>query len=290
MTWFKIDDGFWSHPKMLDLSDSAVVLWVRSGAYSCQHLTDGFIPTKALRILGDPPAATELVAAGLWEETPGGYLFHDWAEYQETSQAVKARRESAKERQRRSRVAREAKKHPQPPHEAVPDVTRDSRRDFATPDPTRPISNTNNPPVGPPTSEAPTTRTKTSTRTAGTDRGHRLPDDWQPPDDVIARMRAQFPDIDLRAEHAKFVDYWHATPGARGRKADWNATWRNWIRRADEHRRQSRPPANGYGATGSRTGHKIQGYLNFAQEINARGNVTPFPTARPVQAPTKAIS
>ncbi len=31
MVWFKIDDGFWSHPKVLELSDAAVALWTRAG-------------------------------------------------------------------------------------------------------------------------------------------------------------------------------------------------------------------------------------------------------------------
>src|SRR5690606_5110201 len=29
-----------------------------------------------------------------------------------------------------------------------------------------------------------------------------------------------------------FRDYWHGVAGAAARKADWPATWRNWIRRA----------------------------------------------------------
>lgn len=38
--------------------------------------------------------------------------------------------------------------------------------------------------------------------------------------------------VDIALEAAKFRDHWQATPGARGRKSDWDATWRNWIRRA----------------------------------------------------------
>jgi hypothetical protein len=30
-----------------------------------------------------------------------------------------------------------------------------------------------------------------------------------------------------------FRDYWLAVPGPKGKKTDWEATWRNWIRRAD---------------------------------------------------------
>jgi hypothetical protein len=34
--------------------------------------------------------------------------------------------------------------------------------------------------------------------------------------------------IDETAE--RFRDYWIAQPGVKGRKADWSATWRNWVR------------------------------------------------------------
>ena len=38
-----------------------------------------------------------------------------------------------------------------------------------------------------------------------------------------------------------FRDYWIAQPGAKGRKLDWFATWRNWVRR--EYPTQQRPQA-----------------------------------------------
>jgi hypothetical protein len=34
---------------------------------------------------------------------------------------------------------------------------------------------------------------------------------------------------------AQFLDYWVAQPAAKGRKSDWPATWRNWIRRAEDY-------------------------------------------------------
>ena len=139
MTWFKVDDGFWSHPKVLTMSTDATSLWVRAGTYSCQHLTDGFIASGLLQVLGSEHAALELVGNGLWVEAEGGYEFHDWDDYQETSDAVKRRREQARERQRKFREDRENKKNVTPP------VTRDSERDVSgssqevsTPDPTRP--------------------------------------------------------------------------------------------------------------------------------------------------------
>lgn len=138
MAWFKVDDGFWSHPKVMLLSDSAVALWVKAGTYSCQHLTDGHIPTQLLRFLGTEGAAQELVESGLWNDDEQGFRFHDWDDYQETSDAVKQRREQARERQRKRRAMRDK---PRDTSNGHADVTRDSRvssQKVSTPDPTRP--------------------------------------------------------------------------------------------------------------------------------------------------------
>ena len=77
-------------------------------------------------------------------------------------------------------------------------------------------------------------------------RATRLPDDWMPDADVIEAMRTECPYVDLEAEHRKFADYWASLPGQKAVKADWNATWRNWIRRAGENapaRPSGRPAA-----------------------------------------------
>lgn len=99
MTWFKVDDGFWSHPKTLTLSKGAVALWVRSGSYAGQHLTDGVISRHVLPILqGNDDEAAELVAAGLWLDHIEGYLFHDWHKYQPTKDKVEGDRARTAER------------------------------------------------------------------------------------------------------------------------------------------------------------------------------------------------
>ena len=38
------------------------------------------------------------------------------------------------------------------------------------------------------------------------------------------------PDLNPAALFDKFRDYWIAVPGAKGRKLDWDATWRNFVR------------------------------------------------------------
>lgn len=38
------------------------------------------------------------------------------------------------------------------------------------------------------------------------------------------------PELDPAATFEQFRDYWIAKPGSAGRKLDWAATWRNWVR------------------------------------------------------------
>jgi hypothetical protein len=45
-------------------------------------------------------------------------------------------------------------------------------------------------------------------------------------------MDAECPHVDQWAQFVRFRDYWTAQPGQRGVKADWDATYRNWIRKA----------------------------------------------------------
>jgi hypothetical protein len=56
-------------------------------------------------------------------------------------------------------------------------------------------------------------------------------------------MREERPDVDLRAEHRKFVDHFKAKAGKDGVKLDWDATWRNWIRNARASPGMAQPSA-----------------------------------------------
>lgn len=61
----------------------------------------------------------------------------------------------------------------------------------------------------------------------------RLSADWQPKPETIERFRIEL-GVDATALVPEFVDYWIAAPGSKGVKLDWEATFRNWIRRAHE--------------------------------------------------------
>lgn len=61
-------------------------------------------------------------------------------------------------------------------------------------------------------------------------RASRLPQDWQPNDRMLAFCENERPDLNPTEVSATFRDYWHSQAGQKGVKADWEATWRNWVR------------------------------------------------------------
>lgn len=104
MTYFKVDDGIWGHPKFSLLSNDAIALWVMAGSWCGRYVTDGLLPFQSLAMVrGSKQSAQELVDAGLWLETPDGWLFHDWHDYQYTKAEVESRREYEREKKRRQR-------------------------------------------------------------------------------------------------------------------------------------------------------------------------------------------
>jgi len=92
-------------------------------------------------------------------------------------------------------------------------------------------------------------------------RGARLPDDFSLPDDWRAWATAErkWDRSAIEAEAASFADFWHAKPGKDGRKLDWLATWRNWVRNS------RRPNGN---SNGSRpmNADEIRSSIRYAED------------------------
>lgn len=90
MTWFKVDDRLAHHPKVMQVGNAAMGLWVRAGSWCAAHLTDGHVPTDLLATFGGKRSdADRLVKAGLWIAEPDGWRFRDWLEYQPSAHDVK---------------------------------------------------------------------------------------------------------------------------------------------------------------------------------------------------------
>lgn len=113
MPWFKVDDGFYSHEKVLNIPRrdrmAAAGLWTLCGAWSAQRLTDGRIPAVVVDELGGTKRLADLlVKVGLWKRSRGAYLFHNWTEFQPTKADVETEREAAKARMRKARERKRA--------------------------------------------------------------------------------------------------------------------------------------------------------------------------------------
>lgn len=233
MPWFKVDDGFWSHPKVLGLSDSAIALWVKAGSWCSQQLTDGFVPESARNLLGIREEsvyggnAAELVEADLWSEIDGGWEFCNWSEFQPSKSAVEERREADR---RRKAEAREKKRRLREESAGSPSGhVAESRAESALPDPTRPDPLSSN-----------------EERETPRKRGSRVPEDFEITNDLREWAAAETPDVDIDAKTLEWIDYWKSIAGAKGVKLDWVATWRNgmrkqqsWVERDRANRRQT---------------------------------------------------
>lgn len=83
-----------------------------------------------------------------------------------------------------------------------------------------------------------------SKRSSGT-RGTRLPDDFEVTNEMREWVREKCPDVRL-PEHDRFCDHFRSAPGQRGVKVNWVATWRNWMRTAQERIDERKPRTNGH--------------------------------------------
>jgi len=120
MTWFKVDDGLFAHPKVRriprDLRPRLLGLWTLAGAISSRDLTEGRLAAWDLEEIGAGDADVDgLAEAGLWHRVDhqcarcaqpesGGIVIHDFLAYNPTRDEVERRREMARLRQQRHRA------------------------------------------------------------------------------------------------------------------------------------------------------------------------------------------
>jgi hypothetical protein len=212
--WFRFYSGVPFDPKLLRLSDRLYRLWTYLLSIAAEN--DGFLPSiddlalmfreKATRLEHD---IQELIRAGLFEATQGGRLTpHNW-------NARQYKRDVSTERVKRFRE-RQAK-----PDETVAGNAPETETETETE-----------------TEEKKTSvevQKKTQMGNGHSRLGTRLPENWLPSaGDCEAGYELGLTEDQIRFEHKKFTDYWRAKSGSDAAKADWNATFRNWLRYAHE--------------------------------------------------------
>ena len=129
MGWAKFDDQFTRHPKVIAAGPWAELLAMRGVIYAAGLETDGFIPTAGLAHIGAGiPAvkkkAAALVEVGLWEESDGGWVIHDFLDYHPARAAKEEERAKARERMREVRAnSNGSARNPDPTPTRTPNTT-----------------------------------------------------------------------------------------------------------------------------------------------------------------------
>lgn len=224
MTWFRVDDSFPQHPKVLAIPRrdrvAAIGLWTLAGTWCAAQLTDGHLGGHMVaELAASQKHADLLVRVGLWETVEGGYQVHDYLDYNPSAEEVRAdqaRKHEAKARAGRaggiaSGVAR--RKHSRSSDEAETKQTGSETKPRPDPSPTA------------------------SSEAVPRKRGHRIPDDFRPSDDLCAWARDRgFNDAQITEITETFTRHWQAASGASASKLDWPKAWQNWVAKEDPRR------------------------------------------------------
>lgn len=111
MTWARLDDSFYDHPKILEALDrdpAAVALHARALAYVARHELDGRITERALCSLEPLQSdresrVTVLIETGIWHQDGTGVAIHDYLDYNPSRADLTERREADRARKAQQR-------------------------------------------------------------------------------------------------------------------------------------------------------------------------------------------
>ena len=238
---------------IMEVGEDAELLYVRMLAYASRQMEfEGFIsdrviltrlgimPRESGNGTGNVPGTDAGSRAGLLAEyglltrEEGGYRISGWLKWNKS--AAELGKERARDRQRKTTPDKPVRVPvPNRGRETVRENGRETVRESGDNDQTRPDTDHKESGASPISDEPnlPAVITAADAAPTKTKRGSRLPDDWIPARiDTNHAVEAGHDPAWLGDQLARFRDYWTAQPGAKGSKADWDATWRNWIRRS----------------------------------------------------------
>ncbi len=116
MAWVKIDDQFADHPKVREVGPIGMAIQIAALCYCNRFLTDGLITKRTANaiVLGlskDKKWPQRMVASGLWDEHPEGYIVHDYLEYNPSKANVLAKKEQLNNAQKLAAKATNEKRY-----------------------------------------------------------------------------------------------------------------------------------------------------------------------------------
>ena len=292
--------AYYDDPAIIAVGPDAELWYVRALAWCANHPeTDGVIPLEvALYRLGIPDAMSRVITCdshGLVAKNDDSVSVTSWVKWNDSWRDIQDRTESKRAFARARKARERARKSEQgKPDNVTRDMGRDMGRDTRNKEKgERRKESINTSLLVSPHAEgvtetaaelvtvaadaAPATASaNTASKPAKSSkaRGTRLPDGWQPDQALVDWTRANAPAAANSVEVDRFRDYWTAQPGAKGRKADWAATWRNWARRCQE---QAHGPSRGQ-APRSTTDDRVGDWLALAESLDPNRQPTSQPS------------
>lgn len=183
---------------------------------------------EAVRVSRGNPDETQVVLSEFFKETKEGWI-HSYADRIIAEYHAKAERNRAN-----------GAKGGRPPKSSQPIDSIENKTQVVTSGMPEQTLTNNHKPL--------TTNQEPKEKALASPTGSRLPADWTAPEDWLTWARNEKPGINALQEADKFKDFWHSKAGKDGRKANWQATWRNWIRNS---RHTNGYASSGYGNNGS---------------------------------------
>jgi hypothetical protein len=107
VTWVKVDDGLYDHPKFMRVSNAAVGLWTRALAYCGRHNLDGRVPRRFVELHGTPEEARELLDVNLWIDRGDEIEIKDFLKFNPSKRQVEREKKATRERQKKWRESRD---------------------------------------------------------------------------------------------------------------------------------------------------------------------------------------
>lgn len=236
--WIKVRTNLWNDPRVSQLCDTtdspeAMIvgglywLWATADEHTETGLMPGLSVSGIDRKTGIKGFGAALVGIGWIEDGPDGITLARFDEHNGAS--AKSRAQGAK---RQANLRNNA---------PVTDTSRDSNAQTVTGALPREEKRREEKKETVSTSETEQAAPKKPAAT-----GTRLPEDWKPSAEDVAYCKTERPELQPSKVAQNFFDYWIAKPGKDGRKVDWSATWRSWVRKEDAQRAGRAPPGAGY--------------------------------------------
>jgi hypothetical protein len=136
-----VDDKVPEHPKLFKAAAKlgpnggaqALALYMVGLAYAREHLTDGFVPMHlvcACGLVQTPQDVANVLCSRsvrLWHRVPGGFLIHDYLDWNPKASLIKEKREKWRAKKEAQRRGGNGQYRGESPGESPGDVRRDSR-------------------------------------------------------------------------------------------------------------------------------------------------------------------